>query len=50
MVVLLGEQVKFRAETSGGTLVQTCDGIVTGIQRRALAGDIAAYRTIKKPQ
>jgi hypothetical protein len=31
-------------------VVQTCDGIVTGIQRRALTGDIAPYRSIKKPQ
>jgi hypothetical protein len=27
----------------------TCDGVVTGIQRRALAGDIASYRIIKNP-
>jgi hypothetical protein len=26
-----------------------CDGIVTGIQIKARAGDIAAYRIIKKP-
>ena len=49
MVVLLGERVKFRAPSMGGTLVQTCDGVVTGIQRRALAGDIAPYRIIKNP-
>jgi hypothetical protein len=26
----------------------TCDGIVTGIQIKALVGDIAAYRSVKK--
>ena len=33
-----------------GILAITCDGVVTGIQIKALAGDIAAYRSIKKPQ
>ena len=47
MVVLLGERVKFRAPSMGGTLVQACDGVVTGIQRRTLADDIASYRSIK---
>jgi len=50
MVVLPDERVKFRAPRHRCTLVQTCDGIVTGIQRRALAGDIDAYRGIKKTQ
>ena len=49
MVVLLGERVKFRAPSMGDTLVQTRDDVVTGIQRRALAGDIAPYRIIKTP-
>jgi len=29
-----------------GLSIQTCDGVVRGIQRRALAGDIAAYRDV----
>jgi len=28
----------------------SCDGIVTGIQIKGHAGDIAAYRIIKNPQ
>jgi hypothetical protein len=31
---------------SVGTIGRTCDGVVMGIQGRALAGDIAAYRII----
>ena len=38
-VVLPGEHMKFRAPRRRCTLVQICDGIVTGIQRRGLAGD-----------
>lgn len=30
--------------------IATCDGVVTGIQRRALADDTDAYRSIKNPQ
>jgi hypothetical protein len=36
--------------TASCVVGSTCDGVVTGIQRRALASDIDVYRSIKKPQ
>jgi hypothetical protein len=41
--------IALRVVIINGSETSACDGVVTGIQRRAPAGDIDGYRSIKKP-